>query len=233
MRYLTLSLILKFNRTPIEEQAIDNYINKIIECIQAGNHDAAIFALLELLKKQKSFRQPIDYIMNTSILICSECSKLLLNHNLNMTKILNNSGNLYKDILQSSSIDGLRAILTEVIISTSRFLGSSQRQNNYIIKKTMEYIKNHYTQNIKHQLIAEYVHVNKSYLSRLFHKETGETLTDAINRIRVEKAKELLANTNIKTYEVASMVGIEDPAYFSVLFKKMTGLSPTEYKNSL
>ena len=97
----------------------------------------------------------------------------------------------------------------------------------------MEYIRNHYTQNIKHQLIAEYVHVNKSYLSRLFHKETGETLTDAINRIRVEKAKELLADTNIKTYEAASMVGIDDPAYFSVLFKKMTGLSPTEYKNNL
>lgn len=221
------------NQAQMEERVIEDYIHKILEYLKAGNDNAAIHVLNELIKKQKSFRQPIDYVINIGILICLECSRLLLNHNMSITKIMQNSGSLYKQILQSSTMDSLYTILTEVVRSTSKFLSSLQRQNNYIIKKAMEYIKNNYTRNIRHQSIAEYVHVNKSYLSRLFHKETGETLTDAITRIRIEKAKELLANTNIKTYEVAFMVGIDDPAYFSVLFKKMTGLSPTEYKNSL
>jgi Response regulator containing CheY-like receiver domain and AraC-type DNA-binding domain len=221
------------NQTQIEENVIDNYIEKIKLYIQEGNYDDAIITLKELLEKQKSFKQPIDYIMNTSILICSECSKLLANHNLSLTKIMGDSDDLYKQILQSKTMDSLALLLTEILKSSSQFFSSTQRQNNYIIRKTTEYIKDHYTQTIKLQLIAEHVHVNSSYLSRLFRKETGETITDAIARFRIEKAKELLANTNIKAYEVASMVGIEDSAYFSLLFKKITGLSPLKYKNNL
>jgi len=128
------------------------------------------------------------------------------------------------------SISQLEIILAEVISCTSDTLSSSKKINNYIVTKVMEYIEANYTKNIKTNMIADFVHVNSSYLSRLFKKETGETITEVINKYRVDKAKELLSNKNIRTYEVASLVGIDDSTYFSQVFKKYAGLSPTEYR---
>ncbi|WP_353511676.1 helix-turn-helix domain-containing protein [Vallitalea longa] len=94
----------------------------------------------------------------------------------------------------------------------------------------MDYIENNYVHTIKLEELADIVHVNSSYLSRLFRKETGETLTNTITKIRIEKSKQLLKACDDKTYKIASMVGFEDAAYFSHIFKKHTGLSPSEYR---
>ena len=56
-------------------------------------------------------------------------------------------------------------------------------------------------------------------------------LSLAINNLRINKAKELLATSNLKTFEISEAVGIHDPAYFSVLFKKNTGMSPKAYRD--
>ncbi|WP_321004294.1 helix-turn-helix domain-containing protein [Eisenbergiella porci] len=78
--------------------------------------------------------------------------------------------------------------------------------------------------------IAEQVHLNKSYLSRLYKQKTGENLFDAINRLRIAKAREYIQAQSHMIYEVAGMVGFDDNAYFSRVFKKYTGMSPKEYE---
>ena len=74
--------------------------------------------------------------------------------------------------------------------------------------------------------------MNASYFSRLFKKETGEGVIDYINKVRIERAKVLLRNTDLKSSEICSMVGVLDSKYFSKLFKKMEGLTPSEYRDS-
>lgn len=101
---------------------------------------------------------------------------------------------------------------------------------NYIVKKAKEYILQNYTQKISLKNVADNVHVNSSYLSRLYSKEMGETIIETINKLKIEKAKELLKETIMKTNEISQAVGIEDSAYFSHLFKKYIGLSPMEYR---
>ena len=83
------------------------------------------------------------------------------------------------------------------------------------------------------QAISEHVHVNSSYLSRLYKKVTDETVTETITRHRIKKAKELLANKDVKISEIANMIAVDEPAYFSLLFKKYTGLSPKEYRMTI
>jgi len=208
------------------------YLNKIMAYIQSGQCDEAISVMKELMEKEKATKQTVDHVTAVGINICSSCSKLLSNFNLNISDIVKSGDAVYKEIMQCKSISQLEEILLDVISCTSNSISSSKRMNNYIVVKAMEYIKAHYTQNIKSNMIAEYVHVNSSYLSRLFKKETGETITEVINKLRVEKAKELFDNKSIKTYEVALQVGIDDSTYFSQVFKKYTGLSPTEYRYS-
>jgi two-component system response regulator YesN len=67
----------------------------------------------------------------------------------------------------------------------------------------------------------------------MFKKELGINFIDYLNGLRIEKAKELLMDPKYKTYEVAEKVGINDAHYFSRLFKKYVGISPTEFKDSV
>jgi two-component system response regulator YesN len=63
--------------------------------------------------------------------------------------------------------------------------------------------------------------------------ETGESITDYISILRINKSIEYIINTNLKAYEIAEKVGIRDPHYFSICFKKYTGNSINEYKKSI
>ena len=71
----------------------------------------------------------------------------------------------------------------------------------------------------------------QSYFSRTFKKECGDSVISYITNLRINKAKELLATSNLKTFEISETVGIHDPAYFSVIFKKNTGMSPKAYRD--
>ena len=79
--------------------------------------------------------------------------------------------------------------------------------------------------------IADHLHVSASHLSRTFKKAADISLTDYINQVRISKAKELLRGTDIYIYTISEMVGYHDATYFSSIFKKMVGVSPSEYRN--
>ena len=81
--------------------------------------------------------------------------------------------------------------------------------------------------------LAQQFYLSSSYLSRLFKRETGTTLTTYLQNVRIEAAKNLLRTTALKSYEVAERVGINDPVYFSRIFKKITGLKPKDYRHSV
>lgn len=101
-----------------------------------------------------------------------------------------------------------------------------------VVSEVKRYVSLHYREDLSLENLASMVHLSPTYLSRFFKKETGENLSLYIQNMRVEKAKELLANTSMKSYEVAEAVGIHDPVYFSRIFKKITGLKPKDYRNT-
>ena len=99
---------------------------------------------------------------------------------------------------------------------------------NSIIKAT-QYIQQYYDQEITLQSISRLVHLSKNYFANLFRKEVGESFLEYLTRIRIEKAKILLTG-ELKAGDVGTWVGIQDPKYFSKVFKKITGVSPSEYR---
>lgn len=94
----------------------------------------------------------------------------------------------------------------------------------------MDYIETHYGDSqISLNSICGHLNISASRFSSIFKKATGETFMEVLIRIRMEKSRELLRNTDLKNYEIAEKVGFSDPHYFSVVFKKMTGKTPSEY----
>lgn len=98
------------------------------------------------------------------------------------------------------------------------------------ILEAKKYIQEHYNHTFKFEEIAEKVGFNYAYFSTLFKKETGQTLTEYALQIRIQKAKQLLLNPGISIMEVAEEVGYTDLKYFAKQFKKVTNLSPKEYR---
>lgn len=99
---------------------------------------------------------------------------------------------------------------------------------NSTIDRTLAYIAAHYHEAISLKQVAYVCGINTSYLGQIFKKAIGESFTNYVNRFRIERAKELLAQSNLKVYEIAEKVGFTDYHYFLRIFKKIAGIVPTE-----
>ena len=103
-------------------------------------------------------------------------------------------------------------------------------QDKAIISSAVDFINKNYSQNISLDLISKNCYCNPAYLSYLFNKEMGMTITDYINKSKVEYAKRLLDLTDFSITQISQEVGFNDPSYFSKVFKKTQGASPTDYR---
>lgn len=101
--------------------------------------------------------------------------------------------------------------------------------SNDIVRITHEYLEAHYADEITLEDVAEQVNISPQYFSKLIKKNTGFNFTEWLSMIRIQKAKELLTNTNLTVKEVCFKVGYKDPNYFSRIFKKRMGMTPSEY----
>lgn len=101
-----------------------------------------------------------------------------------------------------------------------------------IIKKTIQHMEQE-CQKATLDSMARKVYMTPTYLSMLFKVNTGITFIEQLTSIRIGKAKEMLKNTCLRNYEIAEQVGYHDSRYFSQLFKKRVGLSPSEYRESI
>ena len=98
------------------------------------------------------------------------------------------------------------------------------------IKKVATYIREHYTSKMKISDVADYMGMSEQYLCRYFKKMTGKTLTEYMNEIRIEKASEMLSNTNEKVIDIAIQCGYDNISYFIKRFKNLKGITPQEYR---
>ncbi|MCI8623351.1 MAG: response regulator [Provencibacterium sp.] len=122
--------------------------------------------------------------------------------------------------------------IIDILISRTRRVVTDQNAHDDLIKKVKECIaRNLSDSNLSLKQIADqYVHVNVDYLSRLFAQKTGEKFSHYLNRIRVERAKELLLQEGCTVSFVAEQVGYgHNPRYFGQIFKKYSGMTPTAY----
>ena len=93
-----------------------------------------------------------------------------------------------------------------------------------------QYVQSHYSQNITLEDVCAATGFSVSYFSALFKKETGEGFAKYLTRVRMERAKELLQETNLSVAEICTRVGYGDLKHFNQTFKKVTNLSPGQYR---
>ncbi len=102
-----------------------------------------------------------------------------------------------------------------------------------IIAEAKHFIENNYSEPLSLHIVSESVFLSPNYLSSLFKEYTGFTFRDYLANVRIEKAKELLENINIRVAEISGKSGFDDPNYFSRVFKRITGFNPSEYRRKM
>jgi YesN/AraC family two-component response regulator len=107
------------------------------------------------------------------------------------------------------------------------------RKSEFIAEQIRSWLNSHYAQKINSKVLEDMFEINFDYINRIFTQITGQTIFNYLNTLRIVQAKELIRTTNLTFTEISYLVGIEDKYYFSRLFKKMTGMTPTEYFKSI
>lgn len=130
------------------------------------------------------------------------------------------------------SLARLKAWTTTVCGQISGYMSAEGKQVSSVVEKVQQYMLAHLDEEFSREKLAEQVYLNPAYLSRLFRRETGLSLTDYMVKLRMNKAKEKLESSNEKVSDIAFEVGYANFSHFSKLFKKTTGLTPQEYRKA-
>ncbi|TDF94376.1 response regulator transcription factor [Paenibacillus piri] len=105
-----------------------------------------------------------------------------------------------------------------------------EERNGRLAERTIRYIEQYYMQECSLAGVASHLHLNANYFSNLFKKQTGESFISYLMRFRMDKAKMLLTNTDMRISEIADAVGYADSNYFATAFRQAAGQSPSEYR---
>lgn len=128
----------------------------------------------------------------------------------------------------------LQQILSALIDEYKTTLPREERYDypyQIYVKQAMDYIRCNFRNSIRINDIASYIGIDRSYLTNIFKNVTGVSPQEYLMKYRMEQAELLLSDKNVKIREVACQVGYNDPMTFSKMFKKLRGMSPTEYRD--
>lgn len=211
------------------------YENQLIEAVSKGQIHKAdmLFTNFSSFSFDQRVSDPLRNIKNYSIIMNTLLRKAA------------EQGGVHPLYLDSTSsdyavrIEQLRAPESAPVLISNMFrdycqLVRKHATKNYSspVQKALLYIESNLSENLGLRTLAETLNVSSSYLSNLFRKETGQTLTDYINRRRIHHAQHLLRTSRLQIQTVAQHCGIMDVQYFSKIFKRVVGMTPKAYRES-
>ncbi len=135
------------------------------------------------------------------------------------------------DVDRISSYETASRWLTEIVQNVVQFISKIRKtRSSMIVEKAKDIINSRYASQIGYKDVAKELFISSSYFLSLFKQETNSTFVEYLTRIRIERSKELLQNTNKNITEISYEVGFGNPNYFSSTFKKVSGVSAKEFR---
>lgn len=139
-----------------------------------------------------------------------------------------------KEVSQRKNFHDLSAWLYETLSDLlDRTAGYADARHANIIHRCIQYIGTGYAEHLTLESAARALFLSPDYLSRIFSKETGTSFNRYLNNVRITKAKELIRSGNLRLTDISQMVGYDDQSYFTKVFRRITGMSPNEYRKKV
>ena len=184
-------------------------------------------AFIELLQQDK--RYDTEYVRTIFSQIAFSVSSMLDNCSMGDEQI-KTINEIQDEIQKISSLQDMVKWIREYARTCAEHLQKKELPISIQTKRALDFLNTNYMKQLSLGDAASSIGVSESHLCRLLKNETGETFVNILSKIRIQKAKQLIESGKYKVYEVAEMVGIANYAYFYQVFRKITGVSPTEYQ---
>ena len=210
-------------------------IHEFEEAVSRGDMETASVEYEKIctrfLEKETCSRVVIQIVCNNVVMSCIRKIESLGG---DMEAVFDAPVNAIREIFAQTCTEDMLKKLTEVFeVMTAYIETLSRKIRNPETERAKAYIESNYMKmDLSLNEVAKQVNMSPTYFSVMFKKEVGRSFIEYLTNIRIEKAKELFATTNMKVYEVAYLSGYDNPTYFSTLFKKVTGVSPQDYKKA-
>ena len=207
---------------------MDEELLHAIEFNQPSSIREAICKLIEHFQNQKYNPDKVQLF----------CYELLLSVRREVQKIVKQEGvsepQLQKEELErQSTLGALRSLIEDQLIQCAEAV-HRRKQNRLEIDQVRLFLLERYRdKDLTLETVARKVAMSKNHLSKIFKQQVGQGIWDYLMEIRMRKAKELLATTELKVYQIAEQVGYDNFYYFNKLFKKTFGVTPLEYKKRI
>ena len=219
------------NMKAIEERyAVEN---QLLQAISQGlSHKVElIMANMSASNFEKRTADPIRNMQNYCIIMNTLLRKAVENGSVHPFYIDKLSSDFARKIEQVTTMDAVRKLQKEMVHKYCLLVKNhSMKGYSLLVQKVITTIDTDLTADLTLNVLAGKMNVNASYLSTLFKKETGSTLTDYVNEKRIQHGILLLHSTGLQIQTIASYCGIPDVNYFTKLFKKKVGKTPKEYR---
>lgn len=233
--YLGTGICLFYGQLPIVEETIHPFLHfnkaaikesvSIIQTDRLKNQIAEQFAYLE---QNKCMDQ--NMVSELCVVIKNVVFEAMKEKGVDIKGILDSNQELFQKQMEFTCLDSYKAWITDYCFLLLRGLEDlNGKKYSTIISKTVDFINQHYMEDITLLRIADEVKKSTSYFSSVFKKEMGINFNEYLNQVRVRKAKELLREPDVVIYEVADKTGFHDYKYFTKVFKKICGCSPSDY----
>lgn len=204
-------------------------MGKLSAVLQNGTEDDAVRKVDEII--DYNIRKDVNrfemYLLCTEIVNCAV--KLVNRVFYTLPKNIDIAA-VYRNLEASDSPDEYRCVCTEFLHEMIEYIKENKREDDYIISYILDYVENHYAEDIYLNLFAEKLKLTGAYISSYFKEKMNVNLTDYINNYRIKKAVMLSENPQNKNKDIAEMVGLPNINTFIRLFKKYTGYTPGEYR---
>ncbi|WP_026491874.1 response regulator transcription factor [Butyrivibrio sp. XPD2002] len=165
--------------------------------------------------------------IHACIMVNSVCSANHFDYDYSFMKSINE---ISRDITEARSIKEVYEYCVEYVRSYISFIKAKEKtMYSPNVIHVLDYLNSHYMEKITLQDVADAVDISSIHICRILKKEMSETFTNILNKIRIKQAIILLKEGKLKVYEIAELTGFSNYAYFYQLFKKETGISPTDY----
>ena len=173
----------------------------------------------------------LNIIKSRVVELCSILSRAAVEGGASIDQIFKTNNDFINELSTADNIEELSFWLLKVLdVFTENVLNIADSKNKELMEMALHYIHQNFSCDISLTSVAEEVHLNATYFSTLFKAETGVSFTRYINDIRIDEAKHLLSSTNSSILEIAIGTGFEDQGYFSKVFRRLTGVTPTQYR---
>ena len=188
-------------------------------------------SIMELFKNHSThYVQALDAAGNILYLSLS----LLNNGEKIVSEIFESRNNGYRSLYELSNVDQILEWLSVFRDGLCESFGKHNKDyKNHVVMDVKKYINDHVEEKLTLNKVAELYNISPNYLSVLFSKYNDTGFTDYINQSKIETAKRLMTDSDLKIYEISDTLGFESAFYFSRVFKKVTGISPRDFMNQI